>query len=312
MPSYPDGRRRSPAYVEDPAGYPSNPPPAYDYRPRDRDDRPRDRPRKHDDDDDDHRDHRDHRTKPKTSKTDTLRALGKTLGALIDPPSEPRRDHDRERERLPRSKTYRDPVPRYPSTSEDERSPSPPRRRRTEREAKREDPPRRPRHKDYDDFSDRDEPPRRPRQKEYSDVEEEPRRPRARPKPRDYDGLADEYEQQRRRPPPRDDGYYSDSREYRQKPRARYPDDRDDRYMRDRDRDRDRDYRRGGDRDRDRGYASGRETGRPGGGLMRSDSKWQKEAKDLFMTYALPVIKKEGGKYMTKQLGAFIAKGGAR
>lgn len=43
----------------------------------------------------------------------------------------------------------------------------------------------------------------------------------------------------------------------------------------------------------------------------RKSSKWQKEAKDLFMTYALPVIKTEGGKFLSKQVGGMLAKQGA-
>jgi len=52
-------------------------------------------------------------------------------------------------------------------------------------------------------------------------------------------------------------------------------------------------------------------SGRPG--LDRSGSKWQKEAKNLFMQYAVPVIKAEGGKFVSKQLGGMLAKqGGGR
>ncbi|CAI6334916.1 unnamed protein product [Periconia digitata] len=40
----------------------------------------------------------------------------------------------------------------------------------------------------------------------------------------------------------------------------------------------------------------------------RKESVWQKEAKDMFKEYAVPVIKAEGGKYISKQIGNFIAK----
>ncbi|KAF2274426.1 uncharacterized protein EI97DRAFT_128756 [Westerdykella ornata] len=39
----------------------------------------------------------------------------------------------------------------------------------------------------------------------------------------------------------------------------------------------------------------------------RKESKWQKQAKDLFIAYAVPVIKTEGKKYVTKQLGKMFA-----
>lgn len=40
----------------------------------------------------------------------------------------------------------------------------------------------------------------------------------------------------------------------------------------------------------------------------RKESVWQREAKDMFKEYAVPVIKAETGKIITKQLGNFIAK----
>jgi hypothetical protein len=63
-----------------------------------------------------------------------------------------------------------------------------------------------------------------------------------------------------------------------------------------------RDRDRYGDRDRDMDRRD-----RPAGS-QKSKSRWEKEAKDIFMTYALPVIKKEGAKYMTRQLGNFASK----
>ena len=65
---------------------------------------------------------------------------------------------------------------------------------------------------------------------------------------------------------------------------------RDDRDRRDRYDDRDYDRR---DRDRD---------GNPG------QPEWQKQALGMFTTYALPIIKKEGTKYLHKQAGNLMAK----
>jgi DNA-directed RNA polymerase specialized sigma subunit len=36
--------------------------------------------------------------------------------------------------------------------------------------------------------------------------------------------------------------------------------------------------------------------------------KWQKEAGTAFMTYAMPVIKKEGGRYLKKEMQRFLSK----
>lgn len=45
------------------------------------------------------------------------------------------------------------------------------------------------------------------------------------------------------------------------------------------------------------------------GERSRSDSKskWQEEAKNMFKQYAVPVIKAEGGKYISRQLGNLIS-----
>jgi len=40
----------------------------------------------------------------------------------------------------------------------------------------------------------------------------------------------------------------------------------------------------------------------------RKESRWQREAKDMFYKHALPVIKIEGAKYLTKQFGTFLSK----
>jgi hypothetical protein len=34
---------------------------------------------------------------------------------------------------------------------------------------------------------------------------------------------------------------------------------------------------------------------------------WERQAKDLFIEYAVPAIKAEAGKYATKQIGKMIA-----
>lgn len=59
---------------------------------------------------------------------------------------------------------------------------------------------------------------------------------------------------------------------------------------------------RGDDRDRrdrygDRDYDRKDRDGRPG------QPEWQKQAMSMFTAYALPIIKKEGTKYLHKQAG---------
>lgn len=66
----------------------------------------------------------------------------------------------------------------------------------------------------------------------------------------------------------------------------------DDRDRRDRDR---YDARRGG----------GRAVGKPG------QPEWQRQAMGMFKEYALPIIKKEGQKYIAKQMGG-LGGGGRR
>jgi hypothetical protein len=160
--------------------------------------------------------------------------------------------------------------PRRQYSDDDDESPPPRReRRRSPRPA-----PRPRRHYDSDDES--PPPPRRERERD---------RPRRRdPDPREYDDMFDKYGRDRRyaERPDKYGGYYSDNRHDRP-PRA-YPDDR---------------YR---DRSRD-GYRDRKRPGPP----TRKESKWQKEAADMFKQYALPVIKAEGGKYISKQLGGFMA-----
>jgi hypothetical protein len=66
------------------------------------------------------------------------------------------------------------------------------------------------------------------------------------------------------------------------------------------------------DRDR-RGRHSddeyGRDVGRRRGkSVGRGEPEWQKQAVHLFKEYALPVIKAEGGKYLSKQAAGFMSK----
>ena len=105
---------------------------------------------------------------------------------------------------------------------------------------------------------------------------------------------------------PRYDGYYSDSREDRAYPRPR---DRGRDRLRDRGRDRDPrdDYydRRPRDMYRDDYYDRRDRDGRRGGG-----KDLQRQVGLLFTTYALPVIKREGTKFVKKELANFIEKRG--
>ena len=65
---------------------------------------------------------------------------------------------------------------------------------------------------------------------------------------------------------------------------------------------RDRRDRYDDDRYRDRPRSSGRAVGKPG------QPEWQRQAMSMFKEYALPVIKKEGTKYIAKQMGGFGSK----
>jgi len=111
-------------------------------------------------------------------------------------------------------------------------------------------------------------------------------------------------------PRPRYDAYYSDSREDRVYPRTR---DRDRNHDRIRDRERDRDPRddyydrRPRDRYRDDYYDHDRRDrdGRRGG-----NPDLAKQAGILFTTYALPVIKREGTKFVKKEFANLMQKRG--
>jgi hypothetical protein len=59
-----------------------------------------------------------------------------------------------------------------------------------------------------------------------------------------------------------------------------------------------------GDYDRSRGGGSSRKRTAGGG------KDWQKEASAAFLTYAMPMIKKEGTRYVKKELQKFLASRG--
>jgi hypothetical protein len=166
-----------------------------------------------------------------------------------------------------------------------------------------------------------------------------PRRSHTQRERRQYD-EPEQYPPPRRQPDDRrrdrEYGYASDNRHNR--PRRDPYDDRDrrDRHRDDRDRDRggsDRRDRGGSDRrdrhrdnryddmfrdsrrnDRDRrARHSDDEYGRDVGrrrerSVRRGEPEWQKQAVHLFKEYALPVIKAEGGKYLSKQAAGFMSK----
>jgi len=124
------------------------------------------------------------------------------------------------------------------------------------------------------------------------------------PRRSEYDHLEDDYLARRRHPEahrPRDDGYYSDYRHDKRRPDP-YRDERDKR-------DRYRDERNRDDRYRDdRRDDYQKRSGPP----EKKESKWQREAKDMFVKHAVPVIKAEGSKFITKQIGNFLAKSASK
>lgn len=147
----------------------------------------------------------------------------------------------------------------------------------------------------YSSASESSSPPRKSRH------HQEPRRPapRHRQEPLPHGEPRDR--RAPRRHHTREDDYFSDNRHNR--PRRDPHDDGYD-YVVPKDR------RRGG-HDRERERELDRKEHRrqpPPSKPERKESKWQKEAKDMFKEYAVPVIKAEGGKYISKQIGALIAK----
>ncbi|TID20509.1 hypothetical protein E2P81_ATG05146 [Venturia nashicola] len=203
---------------------------------------------------------------------------------------------------------------------------------------------------DDDDDDEPPPPPRRkPTRREPDDPRADPRRaapemrgyrsdaapPRRRERHRDDDD-SDGYDRKRRDDggyrsgggrdrnvrPPRPQDYYSDHRD----DRARRSDPRDRRHKnparesyREDDRYRGYDKRRGDEDDR-RAAKPPKKSGLGGlaglGGLGNlgkfdfKDSAWQKEATAAFMTYALPVIKKEGSKYARREMQKYMEKQG--
>jgi hypothetical protein len=145
-------------------------------------------------------------------------------------------------------------------------------------------------------------PPPRRKEDDYDDYDDYGDRDRRR---RDGGGYRSDRGNRAQRPP-RPQDYYSDHRDDRalrsgpRDPRRRDP--ARDRY-RDDDRYRDYDRRRGDDYDRPK-------SSKRGGGPLASfgDSKWQKEVGTAFVAYALPTIKKEGGKLLKKEMQKFLAR----
>lgn len=189
-----------------------------------------------------------------------------------------------------RTKSYRDPRPPLSDSDSDDA----PQRRRTRRSPERHG--RGYREDDYDDPNAAQRR-RRARDDEYhSDSRYD--RPRG-----EYDDRRREYDA--RPPRRRDDDERGYGRGYDERPRRREYDDRgyDDRRRRD-------EYER---RDRDRYDERVGRDGRRRGGAGKDVPEWQRQAKDMFYTHALPVIKKEGPKLIMKYAGDFLGnKGGAR
>jgi hypothetical protein len=160
----------------------------------------------------------------------------------------------------------------------------------------RRDEPRRDRRRERDSYDSYDEhyPPRRPREDKYKDTKDKPRDRGGyvsddrhnRPRYDDRDRRDRPRDDRDRRDRPRDDRYddmfNSPGRSSRRDPR-----DRRDRY----DDDRHRDSRSGG-----------RAVGKPG------QPEWQRQAMTMFKEYAMPIIKKEGQKYIAKQMGGMGSK----
>ncbi|KAF2638769.1 hypothetical protein P280DRAFT_508535 [Massarina eburnea CBS 473.64] len=180
-------------------------------------------------------------------------------------------------ERRRRAQTYRaPPLPRSLSTS-----PSPPPRYRTPRSPRLS--PQKPIPGPADTYNDYYAPRRRHAREEdyYSDN----RHNRPRRREEFYDPVA----RTRNQAPPLDHRVYRDHRDHRdhrghREHREKRPETERARY----------------DERRDRRA--------PRPKPERKESKWQKEAKDMFVEYAVPVIKAEGGKYISKQIGNLITR----
>lgn len=149
------------------------------------------------------------------------------------------------------------------------------------------DPRERRRRYDDDDYDEPRSKPRRPPPEKGYDTDA----PRQRPRWEDGDrygerrggGRRDDYGRDKRRSAYDDDPYYSDRRDDRRMPErtksSKYPDDRD-RYA-----------------DRRRRDVDDRRVDK-----KKGDGDWKKTAGTLFMTQAMPIIKKEGTKMLQKEM----------
>jgi hypothetical protein len=187
---------------------------------------------------------------------------------------------------IQRRRTYKEPSARETQGYDDYGSPRRAERRRT---ANFDDPGYR------SDNAHRAPPPRQSRpRRDYDDdyeVYDRPQ-PRRRPPPVDEDrGYRSGGD---RAPRPRPQDYYSDYREDRAPRRGdprRYPRDDRDRYA---------------ERRRDDPYGDRARSSKKSGGTK----DWQKEAGAAFMTYAMPTLKKEGTRFVKKELQKFLSSRG--
>ena len=209
------------------------------------------------------------------------------------------RDRERDRDGRPRrAKSHREPRPRPPPSDSDSVSPPPRRRRERDSSVPRQKPGRV--YEPEDDYDDPNRPQRRRRAREdeyYSDSRHD------RPRRDAYDDRPPRSRGYDERPPRRRGDEYDYDDRYDDRPRRRDDDRYDDRRYGDR-------GRRDRDRDRydDRMLRDGR---RSRGG--KDVPEWQRQAKDMFYTHALPVIKREGPKLIMKYAGDFMGKqGGSR
>jgi hypothetical protein len=212
--------------------------------------------------------------------------------------SESTEDRDRPR----RAKSARAPRPRPPPSDSDSGSP-PPRRRRESPppRAKARAPEAPPAYEDYDDPN-RAPRRRRPRDDDYySDSRHD------RPRPDAYDERPRRRDAYDERPRRRDD----DDR-YDERPRRRdlYEERYDDRPRRGDGRHDDRSRRGRDPRYDDRLLRDPRDDHKARS--SKDGPEWQRQAKNMFYTHALPVIKKEGPKLIAKYAGDFLKQGGSR
>jgi hypothetical protein len=245
------------------------------------------------------------REKPRGARDVAEGAAGAAAGAAFA-----------ENSRMKSRRTYKD-DPRDRQGYDDDDDDEPPRRRPSRREDPRRDDPREPRRSapEMSGYRSDAAPPRRRERRRDDDDDDEDRYDRKRRDDRSGGG--------RDARPPRPQDYYSDHRDDRARrsdPRDRRPKNPARENYREDDRYRDYDKRRGED---DYGRSSSKP--KKAGGLAGlanlgnlgkfdfKDSAWQKEATAAFMTYALPVIKKEGTKYARREMQKYMEKqGGGR